>query len=171
MNLLISIVVVLACTSAFWILWTYAFGAGWQPTPTKVVWKMLTLAKTKPSDVVYDLGAGDGRILVTASKNFGARSVGIEIDPLRFFWAKTRIALLGLNRLSKVEYGNVYHKDLKEATVVTLFLSGRANAKLKSKLNKLRPGTRVVSYWHPIESWAPCGIDHDEKIYLYKIPR
>lgn len=170
MDLSIPIVITLVC-AALWILWTYAFGAGWQPTPTKVVRKMLTLAKTKPSDIIYDLGSGDGRILVMASKEFGAQSVGIEVDPLRFLWAKTKIALLGLNHLSKVMYGNVYSKNLSEATIVTLFLSGRANNKLKNKLKKLRSGTRIVSYWHPIENWKPDEVDYNAKIYLYKIPQ
>ena len=170
MNLLIPIVVMLIC-AALWILWTHPLGAGWQPTPNKIVRVMLILAQTNPSDIVYDLGSGDGRILVTASKEFGARSVGIEVDPLRFLWSKIRIIFLGLNHLSKVVYGNVYHKNLSEATVVTLFLSRRANNKLKTKLKELGPGTRIVSYWHPIENWEPDEVHYNPKIYLYKIPK
>ena len=172
MSALIDLLILIGIAVGFavWILWTWPLGAGFQPTPAKVVRQMLTMAETKPSDVVYDLGSGTGRILLTASKEFGARSVGIEIDPLRFLWTKLKIRALGLSHLSKVIYGNFYDKNLDEATIVTLFLSEGANEKLKDKLEQLRPGTRIVSYSHRMANWKPVAVSHVSEIYLYTIP-
>ena len=127
------------------------------PTPNEVVDKMLEVAKVTAKDVVYDLGCGDGRIVITAAQKYGARAVGIDIDPQRI---KEAIANAKAARVTeKVRFieGDLFEADISEATVVTLYLLTRLNEKLKPKLMKeLRPGTRVVSHAFDMgDEWPP----------------
>jgi precorrin-6B methylase 2 len=142
------------------------------PTPNEVIDKMLELAKVTPKDVVYDLGCGDGRIVVAAAKR-GARAVGIDIDPQRIKEATANVkAEKVANRVRLIE-GDLFEADISEATVVTLYLLNRLNEKLKPKLMKeLKPGTRVVSHAFDMGDWAP-----EQKtsvggttVYLWRIP-
>jgi predicted RNA methylase len=132
--------------------------------------RMLSMAKVGPKDVVYDLGSGDGRILITAVREFGARSVGIEADPLRFIFSRILIKLLRLGGQAKVIWGNFYNKKLNEATVITVFLFDSANAKLKEKFEReLKLGTRIISYHWPFKGWRNVEADEEEEIFLYQI--
>jgi predicted RNA methylase len=107
---------------------------------------MLTLAQVGPDDVVYDLGCGDGRVIITAARRFGARAVGIEIDPFRYLWCQMFISILGLRRRVSVIFGDFFRQDLSNADVVTCYLLQDTNQKLVLKLQKeMRPGARVVS--------------------------
>jgi hypothetical protein len=151
-------------------LWPYIIGAAWTPTSRRVVDKMLSMAKVTPEDTVYDLGSGDGRILVAASKTYKAQSIGIEADPIRVLWSRLAILRFGLRKKAKIVWGNLFNKDIGEATVVTLFLYNKTNAKLKPKLrSELKPGSRVVSYYWPIKGWKPIHLDREDKIYVYEI--
>jgi SAM-dependent methyltransferase len=117
---------------------------------------MLQLAKVGPGDVVYDLGSGDGRILVIAAQRYGARGVGIEIDP-RLVELSREVARESevADKVTFIE-GDLYAADISAATVVTLYLSDSINLDLEPKLRReLRPGTRVVSHRFPIGRWAP----------------
>ncbi|WP_308572394.1 SAM-dependent methyltransferase [uncultured Methanobacterium sp.] len=130
--------------------------------------KMLDLAQVSEDDVVYDLGSGDGRIVIEAAQQYHAQGVGVEADPLRVIWSWIRISLLGLRPQVKIIWGNLFHQDISRATVVVLFLWGRTNDKLKYKLQKeLKPGTRVVSYVWKFKGWDPVKIDRKDRIYLY----
>jgi predicted RNA methylase len=112
----------------------------------KKVRKMLIMANIKSGELVYDLGCGDGRVLITAAREFDARAVGIEIDPLRYIWSQARITLLGLRERVQVFYGDFFHQDLSKADIVTCYLLQSTNDKLIEKLNKeLRLGARVIS--------------------------
>jgi hypothetical protein len=145
-------------------------GVPWIPTPIEKVRKMLSLAELKPGETVYDLGSGDGRIIITAAKEFQARSVGIELAPLLVLWTQLRIRAYRLGGQAHVVWGDFFRRDLSESDVVTLFLWPRINIKLKQKLEaELRPGARVVSYAFPIEGWIPWKIDEEEELYLYKV--
>lgn len=129
---------------------------------------MLDLAQVSEDDVVYDLGSGDGRIVIEAAQQYHAQGVGVEADPLRVIWSWIRISLLGLRPQVKIIWGNLFHQDISRATVVVLFLWGRTNDKLKYKLQKeLKPGTRVVSYVWKFKGWDPVKIDRKGRIYLY----
>jgi len=151
--------------------WTVIVGAGWEPTPMPIVYRMLSLAEVRPQDLVYDLGCGDGRIIIAAVGEFGARAVGIEIDPLRYFITRLRIRLRKLDNKIQLIWGNFFHQDLRPATVITIFLSSRANSQLEKKFcRELRPGTRVVSYYWPLGEWKPQNMDYESRIYLYQIP-
>lgn len=123
-----------------------------------------------PSDVVYDLGSGDGRIVVEAAKTYHARAVGVEADPLRVLFSRLAIALRHLNGQAKVVWGNFFHVDLSEATIVTLFLSQDTNRRLMPKLMaELRPGTRVVSHVWTFEGWTPSSRDAEAELSLYVV--
>ena len=117
------------------------------PTPQEVVEGMLKAAKVTKNDVVYDLGSGDGRIPITAAKLFGARGVGIDIDPQRIETANANAMKEGVADRVRFLNQDLFTSDISEATVVTLYLLGSLNQKLLPKLNKeLKPGTRVVSH-------------------------
>jgi ribosomal protein L11 methylase PrmA len=117
------------------------------PTPQEVVDAMLKLAKVTKNDVVYDLGSGDGRIPITAAKAYGARGVGIDIDPQRIKEAQENLKNAGVGDRVKFLNQDLFTTDISEATVVTLYLLPSLNLKLAPKLNKeLKPGTRIVSH-------------------------
>ena len=151
-------------------MWSDVIGAGFQPTSKKLVKKMLEMAEIGSNDVLYDLGSGDGRIVMEAVKSYGARAVGIEADPIRVLWSRMFLIFYGIQDKSKIKWGNFFNEDISEATVVTLFLSDKTNQKLKEKLVKeLRPGTPVVSYVWTFDGWEPTKVNHLDRIYLYKI--
>jgi len=128
------------------ISWTTYKGSPWVPTSFKMANKMLDLAEIQPDELVYDLGCGDGRIAVIAARKYQARVVGIELNPLLWFWCQTVITVLGLRSRVKVVLGNFYKQDLSDADVLVCYLLPKTNRLLEDKLlRELQPGTRVVS--------------------------
>lgn len=126
------------------------------PSPDEVIEAMLKLAETTPQDTVYDLGCGDGRIVVMAAKQFGASSVGIDIDPDRIQEANQFARENGVTDKVKFREQDLFQADIHEATVVTLYLLTTVNRKLRPKLQKeLKPGTRVVSHQFDMGDWKP----------------
>jgi len=167
---LLLIIVAIAVIFVFWVIWTDIIGAGWEPTSKILVRKMLEIAEVNSEDILYDLGSGDGRIIIEAARRYHANAVGIEADPLRYIWSKLMILLYGVNQKVKVIWGNFFNKDINPATIVTLFLSSKANQQLKTKLqNDLKPGTRIVSYYWTFHGWQPVKEDKKDKIYMYII--
>ena len=125
-------------------------------TPHSVVQQMLKLASVKPGDVVYDLGCGDGRMIITAAKEFGARGVGIDIDSGRIKQSMENARKAGVEDLVSFRNEDLFEADIGEATVVTLYLLHTLNLKLRPKLWKeLKPGTRIVSYKFDMGHWPP----------------
>ena len=150
--------------------------APYVPTPQEVVDKMLQVASVKKDDTVYDLGCGDGRIIITAAQKFGAHAVGVELDPELYKRTKDRIHDLKLDDRVKIIHGNLLDVDLSPANVVTLYLLTDSNTKVKPNLEKyLKPGSRVVSHDFQIMGWTPAKIDHvvrdkrNHTIYLYEV--
>lgn len=126
------------------------------PTTPEGVHAMLKLADVKKTDVVYDLGCGDGRIVVAAAKDFGAHAVGIDIDPQRIKEARENARKAGVENLVRFEENDLFKADLHDASVVTLFLLTSVNLKLRPKLlAELRPGARVVSNTFEMGDWKP----------------
>jgi precorrin-6B methylase 2 len=128
------------------------------PTPQNVVDAMLKMANVKASDVVYDLGSGDGRIPITAAQKYGARAIGIDINPQRIKEANENLAKAGPGIADKVKFLNqdLFETDLSEATVITLYLLPSLNQKLMPKLKALKPGTRIVSHSFDMgTAWPP----------------
>ena len=167
--------------------WHYSLGWGdgtdsvapYVPTPLNVVREMLILAEVGPDDVLYDLGCGDGRILLTAVEEFDiARAVGFELNHRMVEATRLKIEDKALANRVKVVEGNFFEEDLSEASVVTLYLTTSGNAKLKPKFKKeLREGARIVSHDFPIVDWVTAKYDHgfytvgSHKIYLYRVPQ
>lgn len=167
---LATIFVVFGVTFFLWIIWSDVIGAGFEPTSRKLVKKMLDMARAGEGDVVYDLGSGDGRIVIEAARSYDAQAVGIEADPLRYIWSRMKVMLLGLQNQVTMVWGNFFREDTSRATVVTLFLSSKANQNLKNKLqSELQPGTRVVTYYWMINGWKPVREDKENQIYMYVI--
>ena len=141
------------------------------PTTEEAVQEMLKLGGVKKTDVVYDLGCGDGRIVIAAAKTYGARGVGIDINPVRIAEAKENAKKAGVENLVRFEENDLFEADFHEATVVTLFLLPAVNLKLRPKLlQELKPGTRIVSNTFDMGDWkaekeATVG-DPDEQSYL-----
>jgi SAM-dependent methyltransferase len=128
----------------------------YEPTPMEVVHAMLQLAKVNAGDIVYDLGCGDGRIVITAAREFGARGVCVDIDPARI--AESRENARQANVIDRIRFLNedLFATDLGDATVVTLFLSQDLNLKVRPKLQReLKRGARIVSHWHHMGDWKP----------------
>jgi hypothetical protein len=152
------------------ILWPNKYNAPWVPTPMSMVHKMLQMAKVGPGDLVYDLGCGDGRIIVTAARRYGARAVGIELDPLRFLWCQLLITILGLRDRVQIIFGNFFKQDLSAADVVTCYLLRDTNKKLQGKFKEeLDPETRVISNYFTFPELQMVGEDQKEKLYLYHL--
>lgn len=150
--------------------------APYVPMPWHVVDRIIEVAEVSEEDVVYDLGAGDGRILLRAAKNRGARGVGYEINAALVEEARSAISAAGVQDKVDVREGDFFEADLRPATVVTLFLITSAHRQLRPKLlEELRPGTRVACYMWEIPGWNPAktvtvpvsGAAHP--IYVYKV--
>jgi SAM-dependent methyltransferase len=147
------------------------------PTPQEVVDKMLELAAVKKGDVVYDLGCGDGRIVVTAAKRYGARGVGYDIDPERVKESRDNVARDGVGKLVRIKQADIFTLDLSGANVVTLYLLPELNVKLIPQLEKLKPGSRIVSHAFDMEGVTPdktvrvpCKDGEERTIYLWTTP-
>jgi SAM-dependent methyltransferase len=146
-------------------------------TPLVVVNEMLRLASVSAADVVYDLGSGDGRILIAAARDRGARGVGLEIDPALVAESTERARRLGLaDRVSFLQQ-DLFQADLRPATVVTLYLSPDLNRRLRPKLlSELRPGSRIVSHSFDMGDWVPARIlqlssnEGSHTLYLWIVP-
>lgn len=126
------------------------------PTPQEVVLEMLKMAKVTQNDVVYDLGCGDGRIVITAAKVFGARGVGVDIDPIRIKQSNENARKAGVTDRVKFIEGDLFATNLTEATVVTLYLTPELNIQVQPKLfREVKPGTRIVSHDFDMGDWKP----------------
>src|SRR4051794_41033112 len=147
------------------------------PTPEGIVMRMLQAGHVKADDLVYDLGSGDGRIVITAVQKYGARAVGVEIMPDLCRKARERILSLGLSERARILEGSALRIDLTPASLVTMFFMTNSNERLKPALEKLRTGTRVVSNEFPVRGWRPTEIVHvragkmEHTIYVYAIGR
>ncbi len=149
------------------------------PTPQDVVEKMLELAEVKKDDLVYDLGCGDGRIVVTAAKKYGCRAVGYDIDPQRIKESLDNVEKNKVGHLVKILQEDIFTLDLGQANVITLFLLPSLNVRLMPQLEKLRPGSRIVSYRFDMNGVKPDKViqvksEFDEgdtySIYLWTTP-
>lgn len=147
------------------------------PTPPEVVDAMLKLANVKAGDVVYDLGCGDGRIVITAAKEHGARGVGIDINPQRIKESNANAQQAGVADRVKFTTQDLFETDLSEATVVMLYLLPAINLKLRPKLlRELKPGTRIVSHsfdmgdWKPEKTVAVASNGSERTIHFWTVP-
>jgi SAM-dependent methyltransferase len=142
------------------------------PTPQNVVDRMLQVANVTKNDVVYDLGSGDGRIVVTAAQKYGARGVGIDINPTRIQEANANAQRAGVTDRVQFRQQDLFQTDLNEATVVTLYLLSSVNEELRPKLLSLRPGSRIVSHSFDMGDWKPEQTIkvNGSTIYSWRVP-
>lgn len=143
------------------------------PTPQEVVDAMLQVANVQKSDKLYDLGSGDGRIVVTAAKRFGTRGVGVDLDPARVQDANANARQAGVTDLVEFRQQDLFKTDLSEATVVTLYLLPEINLRLRPKLLKeLKPGTRIVSHAFDMGDWKPEKVVrvNGRTVYFWRVP-
>jgi len=145
------------------------------PTPEAIVDRMLDAAHIKPGETVYDLGSGDGRVVIAAALKYGAKAVGVEIRPDLCREAEARIKSLGLeDRVTMVE-GSALRVDLSPADVVTMYFLTTSNERLKPNLERMKRGSRVVSNEFPVKGWKPTEVVHvktgsmEHSIYVYMI--
>ncbi|MFN8955040.1 MAG: SAM-dependent methyltransferase [Burkholderiales bacterium] len=127
----------------------------WIPTPEGLIDKMLTAAKVSDQDKLFDLGAGDGIIAITAARKYGAQAVGIEYNPDMAQFARRKVAEAGMTDKVRIITGDIFQEDFSSATVVTLYLIPHLNLKLRPILLKMKPGTRVVSHAFTMGEWEP----------------
>ncbi len=147
-------------------------------TPTDVVAEMLKIAAVRPDDVVYDLGSGDGRIVIAAARDFGARGVGIEIDPGLVALSREQARKAGVADRVTFRSDDLFDTNLSDATVVTLYLSYDMNLRLRPKLlRELRPGSRIVSHdfdmgadWLPNQTTQVTWRDRKSNVFLWVVP-
>jgi tRNA G37 N-methylase Trm5 len=155
---------------------TDAFAGLWVPSPPEVITAMLELAAVAPGDVVYDLGAGEGEIVIEAARRAGVRAVGVELDHERIGNAAKNAMAAGVtSRVTFIER-DMFEVDIAEATVVTLYLFPELMRKLRPKfLCELRPGTRIVSHDFRLPDWPPektvdVSLDRIRRVYLWTVP-
>ena len=149
----------------------------YEPTSPDVVEVMLGLANVKAGEVVYDLGCGDGRIVITAVREFGARGVCVDIDPQRIAESQENARAAGVTDQIRFLNQDLFVTDVSEAAVVMLFLSPALNLKARPKLlRELKPGARIVSHWHDMGDWKPQKTvrvqsgGRERSVYLWTIP-
>jgi SAM-dependent methyltransferase len=149
-----------------------ALDVPYEPTSPEIVQAMLRLGRVRPDDVVYDLGCGDGRIVVEAAR-LGARGVGVDLDPERIREARANARAAGVEGRVELRLGDLFETDVRPATVVMLYLWPEVNLRLRPKLlAELRPGTRVVSHTHDMGDWRPqeTTVVSGHRLYLWIIP-
>lgn len=145
-----------------------------------VVERMLELAEVKKDDLIYDLGCGDGRILIHAAKKYGARGVGVDLDPQRVAEARQKAQEEGVSHLVEFHAGDGTQVDISQATVVALYMFKWFNNAIRPKLQKLKPGSRVVSHDYDIDDWKPTlvvnlepgkdpGIERFHTLYFWRV--
>lgn len=144
----------------------------WLPTPEAMVTRMLQAARTGNRDIVYDLGAGDGRIPIAAAKEFGARAIGIEYEAPMAALAQRNAERAGVADKVRIIRGDIFKEDFSTATVVTLYLLPELNQQLRPRILDMKPGTRVVSYRWDMGEWEPDDTIHegDEDAFLWTVP-
>ena len=147
------------------------------PTPPEVIDRMLAMAQVQPGDVIYDLGSGDGRIIIRAALKYGVRGVGIEIDPDLVRKAQEEARREKVDHLVEFRAQDALSVDVSPATVVTLYMLPEFNTKLRPRFDRqLRPGSRVVSHDFEVEGWVPDKVEkikgdffHDHRILLFEV--
>jgi SAM-dependent methyltransferase len=144
----------------------------WVPTPDEVVDRMLLMAQVKPNDLVYDLGAGDGKIAIAAAKKFGARAYGIEYNPEMAKYAQNNAQKAGVAGKATIINGDIFATDFTKATVVTMYLLPSLNIKLRPTILAMRPGTRVVSHSFTMDEWSADETSSisGRQAYLWIVP-
>jgi predicted RNA methylase len=147
------------------------------PTPNETVDKMLQMAEVKKGDILYDLGCGDGRIVIAAAKKYGVKAIGVDIDPERVKESLANVKKEGVGHLVTIKQADIFELDFSDANVVTMYLLPELNVKLMPKLAKLKPGTRIVSHDFDMKGAKPketvnveTDRGYDSTVYKWVVP-
>jgi len=173
MIILISFIflVLLFLVALLWILIPALYGLPPVPTRLERIRKALTLAKLQPNEVLYDLGAGDGRVLLVAARDFGTKAVGIEIGPIQCALIWLRVVASGFGNQIRVRWANFYKSDLREADVVFVYATSKEVMKLAPHLEtQMKKGARLVSISADFPEWEPQEFDNRDLIFVYEMP-
>lgn len=154
-----------------WILVPALYGLPPVPTGPERIQKALKLAKLEQNETLYDLGAGDGRVLFIAARDFGAKAVGLEIGPIQCALIWMRVTAKGFGNQIRVRWENYYKADLKDADVVFVYATSREVMKLAPHLEQeMRKGSRLVSISADFSEWEPAAVDNESLIFVYEMP-
>ncbi|HSR47568.1 MAG TPA: hypothetical protein VLL77_06215 [Anaerolineales bacterium] len=168
--LLLPIVVALLA-AAGWLLVPILTGLPWRPTDRDRIGRALALAEVRPGEVVYDLGSGDGRVVIMAAAEFGARAVGVELSPLQFLWSWIRVQTHPNRDRVSLRWGDCFQADLTDADVVVAYMTSAQAEPLRRTLEAgMRAGGRVLTIAFELEGWEPSSFDSRHLIYLYRWP-
>lgn len=163
--------ILLFIISLLWVLIPAFYGLPSRPTNQNRIRKALKLADLQPNETLYDLGAGDGRVLLIAAKEFDATAVGIEIGPVQCALIWLRIAASGFGNKIKIQWANFFKTDLSKADVVFIYATSTEVAKLAPYLEKqMKPGSRVISISADFPEWEPSTFDDRDLIFVYEMP-
>ena len=167
--ILIGLGLIFLLISGLWLLVPALTGVPWVPTREKRIRRALELVKLHPGETIYDLGAGDGRVLIMAAKEFGAQAVGIEIGPMQCLVGWLRSLFSGSRQSVQVRCGNFYRTDVSDADVIFVYLTSAQTARLGEKLaRELKPRARVVSIAADFPDWQPDIVDREAVIFVYQ---
>ena len=163
--------VILFVVVLIWILVPAFYGLPPVPTKPERIQAALKLANLQPNETLYDLGAGDGRVLFIAARDFGAKAVGIEVGPIQCLLAWLRITASGLGEQIQIRWGNFYRSNLREADVVFVYATSREVRKLARHLeSQMKNGARLVSISADFEEWEPSIVEEHALIFVYAMP-
>src|SRR6266542_3847708 len=163
--------ILLFLVTLLWILIPAFYGLPSVPTKPERIRKALKLANLQPNEILYDLGAGDGRVLLIAAREFGATAIGIEVGPIQCVWIWLRAVTSGFENQVKVKWANFYKINLQDADLVFIYATSKEAMKLTALLEKqLKLGARVISISADFPEWEPQEFDSHQLIFVYKMP-
>jgi len=168
---MIGLGLVFLLLTGLWLIVPALYGVPWVPTREKRIRRALQLVELKADETLYDLGAGDGRVLLMAAEEFGARGVGIEIGPVQCLVGWLRILFSGSRHRVRMQCANFYKSDVSDADVVFIYATSSQTSRLLPLLERqLHPGARVVSIAADFPDWKPSLVDREALIFVYEMP-
>lgn len=169
--LALGLSIILFIVGLLWILVPALYGLPPVPTKPERIQKALKLVNLQPNEVLYDLGAGDGRVLFIAARDFGAKAIGIEVGPIQCALIWLRAVVKGLGNQIEIRWGNFYKADLRHADVVFIYATSKEVMKLSPHLGtQLKRGARLVSISADFPEWEPSALDEYDLIFVYEMP-
>jgi len=164
------IIVILLVLYLLWVTIPGLSGLPWIPTRPNRIRRALELAHVSPGEIVYDLGSGDGRVLLLAAREFGAQAIGVEISLLHCLVARLKVIFGGVKNNVSIRWASYYKVDFSDADVIYIYITSREAARLRPYLeNQLRSGTRIISISCEITGWQPVLFNRDELIFIYRM--
>jgi predicted RNA methylase len=170
LSFLFLLFIILVGLYLLWLIVPIISGLPWIPTQPPRIRRALELAQVAPGDIFYDLGSGDGRVLIMAAREFGAQAIGIEISPLHCFFTAISALYLGISNRVKIRWASYYKVDFSNADVLFVYMTSKEVSRLRPQLeSQLRPGTRVITISCEIVGWQPIKFNREDVIFIYQV--